>query len=172
MAAVTGEDTAATVARWCLSHWVCTTSRMFLTQDIRAGVVQGTGWFGSLQHFEFTEPNAAASMYTTAGDYVQLLGALTARRDFLNMILSDVFAVDPQFGVSWGMAGVEQAEAGTYLWQWGNNLGYRAFEMMSVAAGDGFVLMTNGEKGLRLAASLAQSVLPANHGFFRFPLLG
>jgi hypothetical protein len=46
--------------------------------------------------------------------------------------------------------------------------GFRAFAMASVASKDGFVLLTNSERGMPLAASLARSVLPAEHNAFRF----
>lgn len=171
--AVTGEDIEAAVSRRVFEPLGMHDSRMRLTDDIRARVVSGTGWLGRDTHFEFSEPNAAASMYTTAADYAKLLAALASRRDLLSLITADPIEVDRDLGLAWGYGwGIENAEGGPYLWQWGNNPGYRAFAMLSVASGDGFVLMSNSENGLRLAASLANATLPADHGVFRFHMLG
>ncbi len=173
IAAVTGESTETTVSRLVFEPLGMRDSRMRLTDDIRGRVVSGVGPFGHRTHFEFTEPNAAASMYTTASDYAKFLGALAFRRDLLSLTVADPVPVDRELGLSWGHGwGIETAEAVPYLWQWGNNPGYRAFAMLSVNSGDGFVLMTNSENGLRLAASLAQSTVPAKHGVFRFHMLG
>jgi len=67
---------------------------------------------------------------------------------------------------------IETAAGGPYLWQWGNNPGYRAFAMVSVASKGGFILLTNSEHGLPLAAVLARTTIPAEHGVFRFHMLG
>jgi hypothetical protein len=40
-----------------------------------------------------------------------------------------------------------------------------------VSSGNGFVLFTNSERGLALAASLANAIVPAAHGVFRFHVL-
>ncbi|WP_187394902.1 serine hydrolase domain-containing protein [Pigmentiphaga aceris] len=171
--AVTGQPIEATVSRVVFEPLGMRDSRMRLTDDIRARVVTGVDWLGRDKHFEFIEPNAAASMYTTAGDYAKFLAALASRRDLLALITADPIAVDRDLGLSWGYGwGIEQAEGGPYLWQWGNNPGYRAFAMLSVASGHGFILMTNSENGLKLAPSLAQSTVPATHGVFRFDMLG
>lgn len=62
-------------------------------------------------------------------------------------------------------------DAAPYIWQWGNNPGYRAFAMASSRSGDGFVLLTNSENGLKLAEPIAQTLLPGEHNVFRFPWL-
>jgi hypothetical protein len=65
-------------------------------------------------------------------------------------------------------SGIEDSEGGPCIWQWGNNPGYRSFAMASVTSKDGFVILTNSERGMPLAASLAHSVLPTEHNAFRF----
>lgn len=175
--AAAGETIEPLVSRQVFEPLGMQDSRMRLTDDIRSRVVRGIGWLGQSTHFEFTEPNAAASMYTTAGDYAKFLGALASRRDLLALTVAAPVPVDHELGLAWGYGwgygwGIENTEGGPYLWQWGNNPGYRAFAMLSVTSGDGFVLMTNSENGLRLAASLAQSTIPADHGAFRFHMLG
>lgn len=81
--------------------------------------------------------------------------------------------LNPELGLAWGYGwGIETAAGGPYLWQWGNNPGYRAFTMVSASSGNGYVLLTNSEDGMPLAASLARSTIPAEHGVFRFHMLG
>ena len=80
---------------------------------------------------------------------------------------------DEKLGLSWGNGwGIEAAAGGPYLWQWGNNPGFRAFAMVSVVSGNGFVLLTNSERGMPLAVPLARATVPADHGVFRFHMLG
>lgn len=172
IAAVTGESTEASVSRLVFGPLGMDDSRMYLSDDIRGRVVAGTGWLGGSRHFEFREANAAASMYTTARDYGKFLAALASRRDLLALTVAAPIPVDPELGLAWGYGwGVENAEGDPYLWQWGNNPGYRAFAMLSLTSGNGFVLLSNSEDGLRLAASLAQGTLPGKHGVFRFSML-
>jgi CubicO group peptidase (beta-lactamase class C family) len=171
--AVTGESMESAVSRHVLDPLGMRDSRMRLTDDIRGRVISGTGWLGRDEHFEFNEPNAAASLYTTAGDYAKFMGALASRSDLMSLTMAHPMPVDRDLGLAWGYGwGIEAAKGGPYLWQWGNNPGYRAFAMLSATTGDGFVLMTNSANGLRLAASLAQATVPADHGVFRFPMLG
>ncbi|MDE2417831.1 MAG: hypothetical protein KGN32_08505 [Burkholderiales bacterium] len=60
------------------------------------------------------------------------------------MILSNPVPVDPALGLQWGLGwGIESAEGGPYLWQWGNNP----------------------------AIVLSPSVLPAEHKVFRFSMV-
>lgn len=170
---VTGQRMEAVVSRLVFEPLGMRDSRLWLTDDIRDRVVSGVGWLGRQSHFEFTEANAAASLYTTAGDYGKFLGALASREDLRKLTVADPVLVDPALGLTWGYGwGIEAAAGGPYLWQWGNNPGYRAFAMLSVATGNGFVLLTNDEKGLRLAASLAEATIPADHKVFRFHMLG
>lgn len=167
--AVTGTSIEEAVSSYVFEPLGMQDSRMWPTDDIRDRVVDGVGWLGMRQHFACAEPNAAASMCTTAADYAKFLDAVASRAEWLAAVIADPIPVDRDLGLASGCGwGIEQAAGGLYLWQCGNNPGYRAFAMLSVASGDGFVLMTNREKGLRLAASLAQATIPADYGGFRF----
>lgn len=172
IAAATGDSLETAVASHVFAPSGMRDSRLYLTDDIRDRVVEGTGRMGGARHFRFTGANAAASLYTTAGDYAKFMASL-ASSGLMPMIVQAPVPVDPDLGLSWGLGwGIEQASGGPYLWQWGNNPGYRAFAMLSVTTGDGFVLMTNSEKGLQLAPALAQTAVPSDHGVFRFHMLG
>jgi len=69
-------------------------------------------------------------------------------------------------GLGWG---IERAPGGPYIWQWGNNPGFRNFAMASLDSKDGFVILTNNDNGMPLAASLARTTLPTEHAAFLFP---
>lgn len=131
--------------------------------------VSGTTAFGLRQRVRFRSALAAASMYTTAADYARFMSALLADGPLVSLVLARPVEVDGPPGLLWGLGwGVEQAQGGPYLWQWGNNPGFRAFAMASATSKDGFVVLTNSDHGMPLAASIAQRVLPADHNAFRF----
>lgn len=128
---------------------------------------------GASAGMRWSAPVAAASLYTTAGDFARLLSAVVADERLLALVLSAPVVVDKPLGLEWGHGwGIERAPAGPMLWQWGNNPGFRNFALVSATSGDGFVLLTNSDRGMALAAPLAQQVLPGEHPVFRSPLLG
>lgn len=173
ISAVTGQDIESCVSKYVFEPLGMRHSRLRLTEDIREQLVNGTSWFGWGRQFDFSEPNAAASLYTTAEDYAKLISALLADTVLLALTLANPVTTAPELGLAWGNGwGIEAATGGPYLWQWGNNPGYRAFAMVSVSSGKGYVLLTNSERGMPLAASLARSTIPAEHGVFRFHMLG
>lgn len=125
--------------------------------------------FGFRQRVRFRSAVAAASMYTTAADYARFMSALLANDQLLSLVLSKPVNVDGPLGLQWGLGwGIERAPGGPYIWQWGNNPGFRAFAMASVTSKDGLIILTNSERGMPLAASVARSVLPAEHNACRF----
>ncbi len=172
ISAVTGQDIESCVSKYVFEPLGMRHSRLRLTEDIRERIVKGTSWFGWGRQFNFSRPNAAASLYTTAEDYAKLISALLADTTILSLTLANPVVTEPELGLAWGNGwGIEVATGGPYLWQWGNNPGYRAFAMASTSSGNGFVLLTNSERGMPLAASLAHSTIPAEHGVFRFHML-
>ncbi len=172
IATVSGQDIETFVSGTVFEPLGMRHSHLRLTEDIRGQQVGGTAWHGASSHFDFIEPNAAASLYTTAEDYAKLLAAVFADVALRALILADPVPVDPAQGLAWGHGwGIEYAEGGPFLWQWGSNPGFRAFAMISASSGDGFALFTNSERGMPLAASLAHAVLPGKHGVFRFHML-
>ncbi len=133
----------------------------------------GTSGLWPVKQLRFVAPVAAASLCTTASDYARFLAALLADDQLTSLTMEKPVLVDRELGLEWGYGwGIERAEGGPYLWQWGNNPGFRAFAMVSASSRDGFVVLTNSERGMPLAVSLAHATLPAVHKAFRFPLVG
>ncbi len=100
LSAVLKEPVEALVSRLVFEPLGMRDSRMYLTDDIRSRVIAGVGWFGQRAHVEFTEPNAAASMYTTAADYARLLGALASRVDLMALTVADPIPVAAEHGAT------------------------------------------------------------------------
>jgi CubicO group peptidase (beta-lactamase class C family) len=91
------------------------------------------------------QPNAAASMATTAPDYARFLAAAMANP----AIRKEQVRFRPALG--WGLGwGIERAEGREYLWQWGDNSGFKNFVVADPAAGSAIFVFTNGDSGARI----------------------
>ena len=167
--AATGMELSAYFGKHVFAELGMTHTSLVWQDAYAALAVNGMSVFGGKRQIQFRQPVAAASLYTTASDYAKFMSALLADDQLVALTLSRQVQVDAALGLQWGLGwGIERAEGGPYLWQWGNNPGFRAFAMASVASKDGFVILTNSERGMPLAASVAHSVLPVNHNAFRF----
>ena len=141
--------------------------------DFATRVQHGTSMFGTVRQVRFLKPVAAASLCTTASDYARFMSALLADDRLLSLTMSRPVVAEPELGLEWGFGwGIERGKGGPYIWQWGNNPGFRAFAMASVSSKDGFVVFTNSERGMALAVPLAYSILPVEHNAFRFSMVG
>jgi CubicO group peptidase (beta-lactamase class C family) len=122
---------------------------------------------------DLRSPIAAFSLYTTAADYGGFLVEVLNDDNVIKQISASPVTVDPSLGLSWGLGwGIERDQDNRYIWQWGNNTGYRAFAIASIQTGDGFVMLTNSENGLELAEPMTQKILPGEHKLFQSSILG
>ena len=123
--------------------------------------------------WDFTTPIAPVTLYTSAADYGKFLVTLLNDGHLLKQITETPVTVDPRLNLSWGLGwGIERTKDDLFIWHWGNNPGYRAFVIASVRTGNGFVMLTNSENGLKLAEPITQKVLPGEHKIFQFSMLG
>lgn len=128
-----------------------------------------TGSFVSGQPWHMNIPEALApfSLHTTAKDYAKFLAALLSDTQAIQWIVQAPVSVVPRLNIGWSLGwGIENGEQEVFIWQWGNNPGYRAFVMASTRSGDAVVLLTNSEDGLALAEPIVSAVLPGRHGVF------
>ena len=122
---------------------------------------------------QFHQPIAAFSLYTSAADYGKFMVALLNDAAVLRLATASSVTADARRGLDWGAGwGIERGQNASYLWQWGNNPGYRAFAMADPDSGDGFVMLTNSENGLSLAPPLASTLFPGQHRLFQSSILG
>lgn len=141
---------------------------------VAAHVLPGTKANGAPRKtLSLTTPVAAFSLHASAADYGRFVAHLLGDDALMRQITASRVAVDPSLNLTWGLGwGIERRGQDDYIWQWGNNTGYRAFVIASVGTGDGFVMLTNSENGLKLAEPLARKILPGRHPLFQSPILG
>lgn len=173
MEAVTRQDLSAHLNQHLFARLGMADSSLVWRDDFAQRAVPGRTLFGTQANSRFRQAVAAASLYTTAADYARFMSALLADEKHLALTLESPIGVDAALGLQWGRGwGIEQAAGGPYIWQWGNNPGFRAFAMASVVSKDGFVILTNNDRGMALAASVAHTVSAVEHAVFRFPWVG
>lgn len=115
-------------------------------------------------------PNAASSLITSAADYARFL-AWALKTPGL-----DQPAVKMNDSLSWGLGwGIERiaaptaaprAAARTFLWQWGDNGGYKNFVLAEPAEGDALFVFTNGDSGARLYERILTRATGMEHPAF------
>jgi CubicO group peptidase (beta-lactamase class C family) len=123
---------------------------------------------GMPRYMEIPEALSPFSLHTTANDYAKFLVTLMADKPAMQLIVQSPVSVVPKLGLGWGLGwGVERGEKEIFIWQWGNNPGYRAFAMASTGSGDAVVILTNSEEGLAMAEPVVAMVLPGTHNVFK-----
>jgi CubicO group peptidase (beta-lactamase class C family) len=93
-------------------------------------------------------PNAAASMVTTAADYARFLAAAIRNPE----IRKEQIRFRPLlgWGLGWGIERIGSLGGREYVWQWGDNGGYKNFVAAEPASGDAVFVFTNGDSGTRI----------------------
>jgi CubicO group peptidase (beta-lactamase class C family) len=90
-------------------------------------------------------PNGAASLVTSAEDYARFLGAAIR-----NPELSEQQVGINEF-LGWGLGwAIERTAGHVYLWQWGDNPGFKNFVLAEPSTGDAIFVFTNGDSGARV----------------------
>lgn len=166
---ITGQDLDAFVRAQVFEPLAMQDSAFVSNERIAGRVLPGRGVDGgAFGPPRITRGNAAASLHTTAADYARFVAAVVADRRLLELLQRQPVEVDAALTLSWGLGwGLEGAAAPRWLWQWGNNPGYRAFVMVSSASGDGIVMLSNSERGMAALPTLMAALLPGDHPVLR-----
>ncbi len=127
---------------------------------------------------EWTEPNVASSLHTTALDYGRFLRTMLAESAAADdtsagrRMLQPQISVDESLGLSWGLGwAIATVPGDTLFLHWGSNPGYKSLAVGSTAQGVAVVILTNGDNGLELATSIIPAVLGRDYPFLRFYML-
>ncbi len=90
-------------------------------------------------------PNAASSLITSAEDYARFLSAAIR-----NPELGEQQVRINEF-LGWGLGwAIERSSGHTYLWQWGDNPGFKNFVLAEPSTGSVVFVFTNGDAGARV----------------------
>lgn len=109
-------------------------------------------------------PNVAFSLLTTVADYCSFLTRVVAPR-------GDAFDLKPETravmmkpyshinsALSWGLGwGLEENGGARYLWQWGDNGGWKNIVIVHPETHSALVVFTNGQNGMRVVERVAKA---------------
>jgi len=120
-----------------------------------------------------TSPNVAFSLLTTVADYSAFLTRVTVPRGapFDLKVETRSSMVTPYSHVnsalSWGLGwGIEEEEGQHYLWQWGDNGGWKNIVMVHPESRSALVVFTNGGNGMRVVERVAKAATGRDHALF------
>lgn len=120
-----------------------------------------------------TSPNVAFSLLSTVADYSAFLARVTAPR-------GDAFNLKPETrssmmkpyshvnsALSWGLGwGIEEEGGPRYLWQWGDNGGWKNIVIVHPESRSALVVFTNGGNGMRVVERVAKAATDRDHALF------
>ena len=115
------------------------------------------------------EPNAAASLLTTARDYSIFLAAALNGKMLSEELHSAWFEpqVEVEANVSWGLGwGLQQTDAGRAVFQWGDNAGYKGFVTANLRERSGIVVFTNSDNGMGLMGEIVTTAMGSDQPGF------
>ncbi len=118
-------------------------------------------------------PNVAFSLLTTVSDYAAFLTRITSPR-------GDGFDLKPETralmmkpcsrinsALSWGLGwGIEEQGGRRYLWQWGDNGGWKNIVIVHPESRSGLFVFTNGANGMRVVERIARAATGQEHALF------
>ena len=118
-------------------------------------------------------PNVAFSLLTTVADYTSFASRVAAPR-------GDAFDLKPETralmmkpyshinsALAWGLGwGIEEEGGLRYLWQWGDNGGWKNIVIVHPESQSGLVVFTNGGNGMRVVERVARAATGHEHAIF------
>lgn len=135
-------------------------SSMVWRNAYEATMANGHELFGAPVPFrKRTEPNAAASLYTTAGDYARFTAAVIRGEGLRAATADEMLGWDVDMSesgrVGWSLGfGLQRDGLGTAFWQWGDYGVFRNYVIADREQRSGVVFLTNSFNGLAVCGDV------------------
>lgn len=120
-----------------------------------------------------TSPNVAFGLLTTVADYSAFVTRITMPRgdtldlkpETRSLMMKPYSQVNS--ALAWGLGwGIEQESSLRYLWQWGDNGGWKNIVMVHPESRSALVVFTNGSKGMRVVERVVRAATGREHVLF------
>lgn len=120
-----------------------------------------------------TSPNVAFGLLTTVPEYSAFIARITQPRgdafdlkpDTRSLLMKPYSHVNS--ALAWGLGwGIEQESGTQYLWQWGDNGGWKNMVMVHPESRSAIVVFTNGSKGMRVVERVVKAATGREHAVF------
>jgi CubicO group peptidase (beta-lactamase class C family) len=106
-------------------------------------------------------PNVAFSLLTTVNDYATFLTRIVSlppdEAGILQEISTPVSQINSALGWALGFGIEHEGTQPRYLWQWGDNGGWKNFFLAHPESQTAIVMFTNGDKGMRVVERVMQA---------------
>jgi CubicO group peptidase (beta-lactamase class C family) len=118
-------------------------------------------------------PNVAFSLLTTVSDYTRFLSALVDPQNATlglsqatrTAMMAPVTHVNS--ALSWGLGvGIEEVDGQSYLWQWGDNGGWKNFMLAHPPTRTALAVFSNGSNGQRVNERILRAATGIDHPVF------
>jgi CubicO group peptidase (beta-lactamase class C family) len=171
LAEISGTPLEELVAREVFEPLGMERSSMVSPDDYAENAATGHDRHGHANPLRVTsEPNAGASLVTTATDYAKFLIAVMdgvgLSQSTLELVLTPEVPVrdwrsgEPDSSVFWGLGwGLQPSRGGQAYWHWGNNVDLRGYATADPGTKTGIVYFANGESGHSVARELVGLVV-------------
>jgi CubicO group peptidase (beta-lactamase class C family) len=120
-----------------------------------------------------TSPNVAFGLLTTVADYSAFVARITQPRGDAFDLAPDTRAAmmkpysHVNSALAWGLGwGIEEESGTRYLWQWGDNGGWKNIVIVHAESRSALVVFTNGNKGMRVVERIAKAATGRDHAMF------
>jgi CubicO group peptidase (beta-lactamase class C family) len=120
-----------------------------------------------------TSPNVAFGLLTTVADYSAFVTRITEpkgdafdlKAETRSLIMKPYSHVNS--ALAWGLGwGIEKEFGSRYLWQWGDNGGWKNIVMVHPESRSAIVVFTNGSKGMRVVERVVRAATGREHAVF------
>lgn len=158
-----GQSLETIIGKYVLDPLGMKDSSMIWREEYERTSASGHGFFGRSEAFrKRQEAHAAATLYTTAGEYARFICAVLngegLKKATLQQMLAPQIEVDKKKGLAWSMGfGLQKDVNGIAIWQWGDYSIFRNYVIAYPKQKAGIVYLANSAYGLSICPDIVSS---------------